>query len=186
MGEDAGVRAIAAAAYLVAAALAAWASRTEREQERRFWVVTVAILILLGAAKQLQVQGSLTGAFRQLAQAGGWYESHREVQAAFAAIAIMFSLSAGLACGRWLRQCAGSVKAAAALLGSLLVFLALRLASIHAVDTWTIAEIAGVRRGWWVELAATMLIAACATVYGAVQTRSGRVAPASIRRKGSA
>ena len=185
MAEDAGVRTIAAAAYLVAAAFAAGASRTNRAQERRFWLVTVATLVLLGAAKQLRIHGSLTGAFREFAQAGGWYESHREVQAAFAALAIMFSLAAGVVCARWLRHCAASVKAAAALLGSLLVFLMLRLASIHAVDAWTITEIGGVRRGWWVELAATMLIAACAAVYGG-QIRSGRVAPASIRRKGSA
>jgi hypothetical protein len=79
VSEDAGVRAIAVAAYLVTASLAAGASRTKLSRERRFWLVTAAILVLLGGAKQFRIHGSLTGAFRQLAQAGGWYESHREV-----------------------------------------------------------------------------------------------------------
>ena len=185
MAEDAGVRAIAAAAYLVTALVVAGASRTAKARERHFWLVTAAILVLLGGAKQFQIHGSLTGAFRQLAQAGGWYESHREIQTAFAGLAIMSSLAAGVVCARWLRHCVAAVKAVAALLGALLVFLMLRLASIHAVDTWTITEIGGVRRGWWVELAATTLIAACAAAYAA-QVRSGRVAQASIKRKGSA
>ena len=185
MAEDAGVRAIAAAAYLVTALVVAGASRTAKARERHFWLVTAAILVLLGGAKQFQIHGSLTGAFRQLAQAGGWYESHREVQAAFTTLAITFSLAAGLVCARWLRHCSAVVKAAAALLGSLLVFLVVRLASIHAIDTWTIAETGGVRRGWWVELLVALLIAACAAAYRA-QMRSARVAPVSIRREGSA
>ncbi len=177
MGEAAGVRAIVVAAYLVAAALAARASHTKVARERRFWLTTVAILVLLGCAKQLRIQGSLTSAFRKLAQSGGWYESHREVQTAFAALALLVSLAFALVLARWLRDCAVSVKAAAAFLGLLLVFLMLRLASIHAMDMWTIAEIGSIRRGWWLELVAMTLIASCATIYRR-RTRSGRSASA--------
>jgi hypothetical protein len=53
----------------------------------------------------------------------------------------------------------------------------LRLASIHAVDMWTIAEVGSIRRGWWLELLAMTLIASFATIYRD-PTRSGRSASA--------
>ncbi len=177
MGEAAGVRDIVVVAYLVTAVLVARASQTTVARERRFWLATTAILVLLGCAKQLRIEASLTNSLRNLAQSGGWYESHREVQTTFAALALLASAALALVLARWLRGCAVSVKAAATILGLLLVFLMLRLASIHAVDMWTIAEVGSIRRGWWLELLAMMLIASFATIYRD-STRSGRSASA--------
>ena len=91
MGEAAGVRAIVVVAYLVTAVLVARASQTTVARERRFWLATAAILVLLGCAKQLRIEASLTNSLRNLAQSGGWCKSHREVQTTFAALALLAS-----------------------------------------------------------------------------------------------
>ena len=101
MGEAAGVRAIVVVAYLVTAVLVARASQTGAARERRFWLATAAILVLLGCAKQLRIEASLTNSLRNLAQSGGWYELHREVQTTFAALALLASAALALVLARW-------------------------------------------------------------------------------------
>ena len=44
----------------------------------------------------------------------------------------------------------------------LIAFVVIRAASIHSVDAWVTANAAGMRQGWWVELAFLLTIASAA------------------------
>jgi len=121
--------------------------------------------VLLGAAKVLRLQDALTGTLRAAAQTGGWYGFHREAQGLFAIVVALLALAGAVFAARILRRSPVTIRIAAGALGALLVLLTVRAASIHAIDTWTTAEAAGMRRGWWLEAAATALIAACAAAY---------------------
>jgi hypothetical protein len=158
------LRAIIAGAFAVAGFAALAAAQRAQTRERRLWLIIAAILVALGVAKQLRLQEALTATLRSAVQARGWYVYHQEVQAAFAAAAILIGMAATVLVGRRVRSAGVPVKAAVTLLGLLIAFLILRAASIHAIDSWTTGTIAGMRRGWWVEAAVVALLAVCATV----------------------
>jgi hypothetical protein len=129
-------------------------------QSRRFWLLAAATLLLLGLNKQLDLQTYLTTWGRDLARQDGWYEQRRLVQLAFLA-----ALAAGAAAialvGAWaLRGAPRSVWAAAAGLGLLAVFVLARAATFHHIDLWVNVELAGLRRGRWLELAGILVVAA--------------------------
>jgi hypothetical protein len=63
---------------------------------------------------------------------------------------------------RWLGKGPANVRLAAVAMVILLALLAVRAASVHAIDPWMAARFAGVRRGWWGELVAVLAIAAAA------------------------
>lgn len=111
------------------------------------------------------LQEDLTGALRSAAQASGLYDFHREVQAAFALSVGLLTIAGAAFLARGLRQQPVALSVAAVALGTLLIALVIRTASIHAVDVWTTAEFAGMRRGWWLEAACAAVIAACAFAY---------------------
>lgn len=102
---------------------------------------------------------------RAAAQAGGWYGLHREAQGLFAIFVGLLALAGAVFAARILHRSGAGVRVAAGALGALLVLLIIRAASIHAIDAWTTAEAAGIRRGWWLEAAAAALIAGCAAAY---------------------
>jgi len=129
------------------------------------WLVIGSAMGLLGAAKLLRLQDALTGALRGAAQANGLYVFHREAQAAFALLVVLLALAAAVFLSRRIRRAPATVITATTALGALLALLIVRAASIHAIDLWTTAESAGMRRGWWLEAAAAALIAACAAAY---------------------
>jgi len=122
-------------------------------------------LVLLGAAKLLRLQDALTGTLRAAAQGGGWDGFHREAQGLFALVVVLLAFAGAVFAARMLRQSGAGLRVAAGALGALLVLLVVRAASIHAIDAWTTAEAAGMRRGWWLEAAAAALIAGCAAAY---------------------
>jgi hypothetical protein len=159
------LRVVLAGIFAVAALLAFAAARRSDPRDRQAWLVICAILATLGAAKLLGLQEVLTGALRNAAKANGLYVFHREAQAAFALLVGLFAVAGAWLLGRRLRHAPPVLSAAAAALGVLLVLLIVRAASIHAVDVWTTARFAGMRRGWWLEAAAEMVIAACAAAY---------------------
>src|SRR6059058_4817142 len=74
------------AIYAMVALLALNAARRGRGRERTAWLLTAAILVLLGTAKLFQVQEAVTDAARNGLATTGWYADHREVQAAAAAV----------------------------------------------------------------------------------------------------
>lgn len=111
------------------------------------------------------LQEDLTGMLRDAAQVSGLYGFHREAQAAFALIVGLLAVAGAVLLTRGLRQRPRALSLAAVALALLLVSLVVRAASIHAVDVWTTAQFAGMRRGWWLEAACAAVIAACGVTY---------------------
>ena len=164
---EAALRPVAVAAYAVVALLAFDAGRRASRRERATWMIIAAVLLLLGAAKWVHTQEAIADAARQLLVSGGWYAKHREVQTAAAVLVGGTAVGAAFLLWRWLRGAAPSLLIACAALGLLLAFIAIRAASIHDVDSWVTAPVAGMRKGWWVELAALLVIAGSALTYSA-------------------
>ncbi len=165
---DTALRPGVVAIYAIVALLALNAARRGRGRERTAWLLTAAILVLLGTAKLFQVQETVTDAARNGLASMGWYADHREVQAA-AAVVVLVVVIAGLAftLWRWLRVAAPSLVLDCAALALLIAFIAIRAASIHAIDFWVTTPLAGMRRGWWVELVGLLAIASAALAYAA-------------------
>jgi hypothetical protein len=163
--DQALLRGVLASAYALTALLSLLAARAARGRERQFWLLAGIATAFLAAAKQLQIEDQLTRVGRAAAKSGGWYGVHREAQALFALALVVVGLGTAVLLARWLRNCSGGVKAGCAALFLLVAFLVLRAASLHAVDVWTLTPVAGMRRGWWIELAADAGICVAAVSY---------------------
>ena len=154
------------AAYFAAAFLAFGAARGGgNERDRMFWMVCAALLLLLGLNKQLDLQGCITTAGRSLARQEGWFEYRRLVQAAFI-VTLCVAAAATLAIlGTWLRRSVAAVKVAALGIVLLFAFILWRAASFHHMDVWVTRDVAGMRSGWWLELAGIVAIGLSAIAY---------------------
>ena len=153
------------AAYFVGAGASFWASRGARRRERRFWIATCLLLVLLGLNKELDLQTYVTTEGRELARSFGWYEQRRLIQGLFLlvlAIAAVLSVATLL---RWLRQSPPPLKWAAVGIALLLTFILVRAAAFHHIDEWVTLDIAGLRSGWWMELGGIAVIAVSAIAY---------------------
>jgi len=156
---------IVVGAYFAAALVSILASRSGRKRDRRFWVGTAILLVLLGLSKQLQLQSLLTGTARYLAHYEGWYDHRRLVQGLFIlalAVGGFLAISATL---QWLRRSPFPIRATATGLSLLLLFVVIRAASLHVVDRWVTRNVAGLRAGWWLELAGISAIGLSALAY---------------------
>jgi hypothetical protein len=162
--HDPGTQRLALVALYAAGALVAGlAVRTAGGgRERTFWAVTAALLLLLMAAKQLQLIDSVSRAGRAAVKAHGWYGVHRQLQDVFAIVLAAGAVVGAASVARWLRTTAAAAKLAGAALVLLAGSLVLRAISIHAVDVWSTSRFAGMRKGWWVELVAILVICAAA------------------------
>lgn len=152
-------------AYFVGAIAAWWAGGRARGRERRFWVATCVLLVLLGLNKELDLQTFVTNEGRELAKTLGRYEQRRLFQGLFLlslAIAAIGSLAALLT---WLRGSPRAMKVAAVGIGALLTFVLMRAAAFHHIDEWVTIDMAGLRSGWWIELAGIAAIALSAISY---------------------
>jgi len=169
MHDPAALRIALGSIYAVGAILAGLASRDAVGRQRTFWLLTALLLALLMAAKELHLIDELTGSARGVVKLIGWYGIHREVQRGLliALSAVALVLAALLA--RWLRGSTAMVKLAAAALLFLLGLLIARAISLHAVDKWMMAAVAGMRRGWWLEAVAVLAI--CAAAWSAMDRR---------------
>lgn len=174
-------------AYAGGALLCLAAARPAAGRDRMFWCLTAASLLLLGLNKQLDLQMLALDAARDWARADGWYESRRLVQAAF-----FFGLAVGaclvaIALALWLRRSAAAVKLAAAGLLLLTAFVLVRAASVSHIDEWVTVTVAGLRSGWWLELAGIGLIAGAAIISVRAGRDRGRVrTPSAAACKGRA
>jgi hypothetical protein len=155
------------ASYFGAAVLGLLAARASPiERDRIFWVGCAVFLLLLGFNKQLDLQGLVTTVGRSLAREGGWFDQRRLVQAAFivalgvAAGAILVTLAV------WLRRSAMTVKIAALGIVLLFAFVVMRAASFHHMDILVTRNVAGMRSGWWLELAGIVMIGVSAVIHG--------------------
>jgi hypothetical protein len=154
------------AAYFIGAAAAAWAgSLPLTHRDRLFWFAAAVLLVLLGINKQLDLQTLVTVAGRDMAQREGWFENRRVVQEAFVLFLLAGAAIAGTALALWLRRSVRSVKLAAGGILLLFAFILLRAASFHHMDTWVTKNVAGLRSGWWLELAGIAVISLAALTY---------------------
>ena len=154
-------------AYFGASILALRAAGLSRNlRERHFWTGAAALLVLLGLNKQLDLQTFVTRFGRTLARSEGWYSDRRLVQALFILLLGAVAIGCIAALSVWLRRSASAVKIA--LLGCVLLagFVVMRAASFHHMDAWVTRNVAGMRSGWWLELAGILVIGISAATFG--------------------
>jgi len=165
MHDTASLAWIIVAAYGCGALLALTAGRSvTAKRERTFWHIAAAVLLLLGLNKQLDIQMLLTDAARSFARDGGWYEQRRIVQGVFLLAMALGTAGAAVLLTLWLHGLARMAKVAATGLMLLMGFVLLRAAAFHHIDAWVTVNVAGLRSGWWLELAGIALIGASAAV----------------------
>lgn len=153
------------AVYLLAALAAGLAARRLAGaqgldgRERRFWILTAGLLLVLALNKQLDLQSLLTMVARCHSQLAGWYEARRRVQEGF----ILLMAAGGLAglglLALFLRGILGRVWLALVGLGFVCVFVVVRAASFHHVDMALGSKLAGIRLNWLLELPGPTLAA---------------------------
>lgn len=147
------------AAYALAAglALAVWRGR---RGAGGFWLAVALVMAALAVNKQLDLQSALTAAGRCLAQAQGWYEARRGVQAAFVAgLALAGAVFLALML-RSLRGTGGAHLVAAAGLALTVTFVLTRAVGFHHMDQMLKLRLAGARMNWILELSGIALVTA--------------------------
>lgn len=151
------------AGLYAAVAVIAWrAGRATALHERRFWRSTAIALSLLGLAKGLHLQDDLTRLARGAARNAGFYNLHADIQAVFLIAVVLFAAIGAVAALHYLKGSSGTAKWAATALGLVTIFILIRAASIHAMDSWAMTPFGGMRRGWWIELAGLMIVGSAA------------------------
>lgn len=161
------------AAYAVAAALcwraqqvsaraaARFAASDTGETRRqrllaRWWLGLAILMLLLGFNKQADLQTLITELGKELARAQGWYASRARVQAGFVALLGALLAGATFALVIALRSVLDRIVPALLGLVSILLFIALRALTLHALRS---APTPGWPDGLWpVELAGIGLV----------------------------
>lgn len=152
------------AVYFITAALAFRVVRhapfpqTTRGPERRFWVILVVVLCLLGVNKELDLQSALTAVGRCLAQAQGWYDTRRMVQFGF--IVTLGSLAVLLALWLLWRLRGTWARSGVPIMGLCMVlgFVMMRAVGFHNFDRMIGVEVMNLRLNGWLELSGPILI----------------------------
>jgi hypothetical protein len=152
--------------YFVTAGTSFWAGGSAESRERHFWVATGVLLVLLGLNKELDLQAVLTQQARALVRHLGLYEERRLMQGVFLLLLTVSGLLAAYLLRGWLRRPSKPAKAAAVGIVLLFAFVVMRAASFHHVDHWVTIDIAGLRSGWWFELAGIAVIGISAAIRG--------------------
>ena len=153
------------ASYFLGAVAAFWASKSAKRRDRLFWLGAAVMLVLLGLNKELDLQTLLTMEAKLIAHHEGWYDERRAVQGLFLLGLTVLGLLATVGLVRWLRKSPVQVKAAAVGIVLLFTFIVMRAGSFHHLDRWVTINIAGMRSGWWLELAGIFVIAFSALAY---------------------
>jgi hypothetical protein len=155
---------LAVALYLLAAAACARAAlrgtfpaQTE-DRERLFWWFAAAILLLLAINKQLDLQSLLTSVARCMAMNQGWYEDRRGVQVRFVWAVLGAGALGIVALGFLLRSTFARTGLAVLGLGLVCVFVAIRAASFHHVDTLIEGRWFGLRLNWLLEMSGPLIV----------------------------
>lgn len=152
------LRTLLSAAYLAVSALSLAVAERGLPRERGSWRCVALALALLAAGKQLRLIDALTGAGRTAVTRAGWYPVHHDAQAVLACLLLIAFAALILVLVRRLRPAAANVRFAVGALALLIAFILLRAISIHRLDEWTIGVTGGMRRAWWFELGALLVI----------------------------
>lgn len=164
------------AVYFVIAFLAWHSSASSRAGERRLWLAIAAALVLFGISKALNLEEAVLDRVRSAAQREHWYDWHKVVQLAWLFLLAATAATCFAALVPRLKSTSANGRTAAIATGLLAAFIAIRCASIHLVDEWVVMPVAGLRLGWWIEVAALIVIGIAA---GASRHRANAEAIAS-------
>ena len=129
-----------------------------RGRPTAFWTGLALAMTLLGINKQLDIQSWFTAVGRGLAEAQGWYEQRRAVQAVLVGAGVLLGLGIGGAAAYVWRH--SLRKDALAWVGLLFVgaFVVTRAASFHHVDRLLGFEMLGVRVNWVLEIGGILIV----------------------------
>lgn len=133
-----------------------------QRRERRFWWIAAAILLALAVNKQLDLQTLLTLVARCHAQLAGWYDIRRTIQREFILGVAVAGGGLMLVLAWLLRGILGRVWPALLGLGFVCVFVLVRAASFHHVDSLLGTWVFGVKMNWVFELPGPILVAIAA------------------------
>jgi len=158
--------------YLVAAGLCGWWAIAAGGGRRTVPVAIVILMVLLAVNKQLDLQSLLTQTGRDLLKDTDLYGEHRTLQAIFIGVFAAAGV-AGLAAMLWgCRRRLGECSLALTGVAALVVFVTIRAASFHKVDSGLGQELAGMRLNWILELGGIGLVSAGGLI-GRWRNRSG-------------
>jgi hypothetical protein len=162
IGDPTPIGWITVAAYFLAAFFSFQACRSsnlpgERKQ-RFFWGVLTVLLVLLGINKQLDLQTWLTLTMRNFAIHEGIYEERRLLQGFFIILVALSGLAALALMGRLVQAERLETKLGLAGLCFVVVFVIIRAASFHHIDTFLKYDIGGFRMNWVLELGGIIVI----------------------------
>lgn len=165
LGDNSPMGWLTVAVYLTAALAAMSAARRlpgsdpGTGRERAFWWGAAAIMLALGANKQLDLQSLLTMVARCHAQLSGWYDVRRLVQEAFIYLIAAGGVVALGLIALLLRGILGRIWPALLGLGFVCLFVVVRAASFHNVDVLLGSTAAGIKLNWLLELPGPTLVA---------------------------
>lgn len=152
---------ITAAAYAVTAGLS-WRAlicvrrssdgTTLDGRRQQFWAFLTVAFIALGINKQLDMQSLMTEIGRWLAKSEGWYGRRRQYQELFILALALAGLSMGSLMVWRLRRADAAVKIGLIGLSFTMLFVVVRAASFHHLDTFLGTRIFGVKWNWILEL----------------------------------
>jgi hypothetical protein len=135
------------------------------------WSLLTLLMIALGFNKQLDLQTLLTVVARRWALRGGWYERRRTVQVEFIETLAVCGVAA-LTAGAWLmRRHLREIGLAGFGAIFIVVFVLVRAASFHHVDSFLHAGPGGLRMNWILELGGIALIGVGALRFLGLQRR---------------
>ena len=148
---------VAAVACAVAASRGTFPPQTS-SRERLFWWFAAVVLVLLAINKQLDLQSLLTSVARCMAMNQGWYEGRRVVQVWFVGAVLAGGCMAIVALAFFLRNTFARTGLAVVGLGFVCVFVAIRAASFHHVDTLIDGQLFGLRMNWLLEMPGPLIV----------------------------
>ncbi len=142
MIDSAGSNWIRVAGYLVVAALAQVARWRERRRAALddgvwppFWMLTGAVLVVMAIARAGSIGDAIGDLGRERAENSGWYQSRRPVQAVVvAAVGMGWLISVSVACWRTPERRRRYLPMGLAIV-TLLAFAAIRIVSLHQIDS---------------------------------------------------
>ena len=180
---------LAAAAYLVTAALSVLAARalpgggSHPRAGRRFWLFAGAFFVALAAMRLGGAEDAVRGLLRGWLVADGEYGSRRAIQGPIVAL-VMCALIAIAVWTRAASRAGGGGPAGAAIrwarrgVAAMAVLIVLRLISFHPIDVLLYRQL---HLNWIVDIGSTVLVAACAIVSLRIAGRSSRAGSSAAR-----
>jgi hypothetical protein len=157
---------MAVAVFCARPARAAAISLPIQRREALFWWTCALVMGFLAINKQLDLQTLVTDIGRCFAVEQGWYEDRRDVQRGFLAAVVVLGVAGVLCCWLVLRRTFARTGLAVLGLGFVCLFVIVRAASFHHVDTFLGGSMLGLRISTLLEVTGPLLILAAAVRAG--------------------